>query len=310
MHIISPDTKIDFLSKKKITLPISLAIILAGFISIMVHGGLNLGIDFAGGTLVQAKFEKAVPSDDIRILLNNSELGSVDVQEFGQPEEVLIKITSSSDKFTDVGKSVKAILEAKYTDNPISIERVEMVGPKVGNELRSQAILAMLYAIIGIIIYISWRFEFRFATASIIALVHDVLVIISIFSLLNLEFTLQIIAALLTIIGYSLNDTIVVFDRIRENLLTRRKDSLVDTINLSVNKTLSRTLLTSLTTLLVVIILFIFGGSVIHDFAFALTLGVIVGTYSSIFIASPVLVFWQKYSKTSLTPSKKDVSLT
>jgi preprotein translocase subunit SecF len=191
-----------------------------------------------------------------------------------------------------VGSKVRNSLGGKFNKEDITIERVEMVGPKVGRDLREKALLSILYAIIGIVIYISWRFELQYAVAAIIALVHDVLVTLGAFSILDKEFTLVIIAAFLAIIGYSLNDTIVVFDRIRENLRRRGKNTFVQIINASINQTLSRTLLTSGTTLMVVVALFFFGGEIIHDFSFALLVGILVGTYSSIFIASAFLVYW------------------
>ena len=199
-------------------------------------------------------------------------------------------------KLEEIGTKVKNSLIEKYQAENIVVERVEMVGPKVGKDLREKAILSIVYAIIGIVIYISWRFEFQYAIAAIIALIHDVLVTMGAFSLAEKEFTLVIVAAFLTIIGYSLNDTIVVFDRIRENMRRKGKALLKDIINASINQTLSRTILTSGTTLLVVVALFFRGGEIIHDFSFALMIGVLVGTYSSIFIASVFLVYWESRS--------------
>jgi preprotein translocase subunit SecF len=202
-------------------------------------------------------------------------------------------VEKSEEKLEEIGTKVKNSLIGKFQADDILVERVEMVGPKVGKDLREKAILSIIYAIIGIVIYISWRFELQYAIAAIIALVHDVLVTVGAFSLADKEFTLVIVAAFLTIIGYSLNDTIVVFDRIRENMRRKGKASLSDVINMSINQTLSRTILTSGTTLLVVVALFFRGGEIIHDFSFALIVGVIVGTYSSIFIASVFLVYWE-----------------
>jgi len=199
-------------------------------------------------------------------------------------------------KLEEIGTKIKNSLIGKYEAENIVVERVEMVGPKVGKDLREKAILSIVYAIIGIVIYISWRFEFQYAVAAIIALIHDVLVTMGAFSLADKEFTLVIVAAFLTIIGYSLNDTIVVFDRIRENMRRKGKTLLKDIINTSINQTLSRTILTSGTTLLVVVALFFLGGEIIHDFSFALMVGVLIGTYSSIFIASAFLVYWESRS--------------
>ena len=228
----------------------------------------------------------------IRDGLKTIGLGESTIQEFGSKKDILIRVERSEEKLEAVGAMVKRSLSGKFHSDDIIVERVEMVGPKVGRDLREKALLSILYAIIGIVIYISWRFEFQYAIAAIIALIHDVLVTMGAFSVLDKEFTLVIVAAFLTIIGYSLNDTIVVFDRIRENLRRKGKRSLLEIINSSINQTLSRTLLTSGTTLLVVLALFFFGGEIIHDFSFALLVGVFVGTYSSIFIASVFLVYW------------------
>ena len=228
----------------------------------------------------------------IRDGLKTIGLGESTIQEFGSKKDILIRVERSEEKLEAVGAMVKRSLSGKFHFDDIIVERVEMVGPKVGRDLREKALLSILYAIIGIVIYISWRFEFQYAIAAIIALIHDVLVTMGAFSVLDKEFTLVIVAAFLTIIGYSLNDTIVVFDRIRENLRRKGKRSLSEIINSSINQTLSRTLLTSGTTLLVVLALFFFGGEIIHDFSFALLVGIFVGTYSSIFIASVFLVYW------------------
>jgi preprotein translocase subunit SecF len=220
-------------------------------------------------------------------------LGDSTIQEFGSKNHILIRVEKSEEKLEEIGSKVKNSLIGKFQTDDILVERVEMVGPKVGKDLREKAILSIIYAIIGIVIYISWRFELQYAIAAIIALVHDVLVTMGAFSLADKEFTLVIVAAFLTIIGYSLNDTIVVFDRIRENMRRKGKTSFADVINMSINQTLSRTILTSGTTLLVVVALFFRGGEIIHDFSFALIVGVVVGTYSSIFIASVFLVYWE-----------------
>ena len=228
----------------------------------------------------------------IRDGLKTIALGESTIQEFGSKRDILIRIQRSEEKLEAVGSKVRNSLGGKFNKEDITIERVEMVGPKVGRDLREKAILSILYAVIGIVIYISWRFELQYAIAAIIALAHDVLVTLGAFSILDKELTLVIIAAFLAIIGYSLNDTIVVFDRIRENLRRRGKNTLVQSVNASINQTLSRTLLTSGTTLMVVVALFFFGGEIIHDFSFALLVGILVGTYSSIFIASAFLVYW------------------
>ena len=292
MELIKLKTEIDFMGNIRTAMMFSGALILLGLVSVAFHGGLKFGIDFAGGTLIQLQFKTPPVIDDIRDGLRTIGLGDSTIQEFGNPRDILIRVQRSEEKLQAVGAQVKNSLKDKFNVEDISIERVEMVGPKVGRDLREKAVLSIIYAIIGIVIYISWRFELQYAIAAIIALIHDVLITMGAFSLLDKEFTLVIIAAFLTIIGYSLNDTIVVFDRIRENLRRRGKTPLVEIINHSINQTLSRTLLTSGTTLLVVAALFFRGGEIIHDFSFALLVGIFVGTYSSIFIASVFLVYW------------------
>ena len=292
MKIINSDTHFDFMGKIKMTMTISGLVILIGLGSIALSGGLKYGIDFAGGTLIQLQFKTPPDIEVIRDGLKTIALGESTIQEFGSKRDILIRIQRSEEKLEAVGSKVRNSLGGKFNKEDITIERVEMVGPKVGRDLREKALLSILYAIIGIVIYISWRFELQYAVAAIIALVHDVLVTLGAFSILDKEFTLVIVAAFLAIIGYSLNDTIVVFDRIRENIRRRGKNTLVQTINASINQTLSRTILTSGTTLMVVMALFFFGGEIIHDFSFALLVGILVGTYSSIFIASVFLVYW------------------
>tara|TARA_B100001123_G_scaffold190029_1_gene216871 strand:- start:243 stop:1145 length:903 start_codon:yes stop_codon:yes gene_type:complete len=292
MQLFKDKTHFDFMGKIKGAMVLSGIVILIGLGSIAVSGGLKYGIDFAGGTLVQLQFKSPPDIEVIRDGLKTIGLGESTIQEFGSKKDILIRVERSEEKLEAVGAMIKRSLSGKFNIDEIILERVEMVGPKVGRDLREKALLSILYAIIGIVIYISWRFEFQYAIAAIIALIHDVLVTMGAFSIFDKEFTLVIVAAFLTIIGYSLNDTIVVFDRIRENLRRRGKSSLSEIINSSINQTLSRTLLTSGTTLLVVVALFFFGGEIIHDFSFALLVGVFVGTYSSIFIASVFLVYW------------------
>ena len=292
MQLFKDKTHFDFMGKIKGAMVLSGIVILIGLGSIAISGGLKYGIDFAGGTLVQLQFKSPPDIEVIRDGLKTIGLGESTIQEFGSKKDILIRVERSEEKLEAVGAMIKRSLSGKFNVDEITLERVEMVGPKVGRDLREKALLSILYAIIGIVIYISWRFEFQYAIAAIIALIHDVLVTMGAFSIFDKEFTLVIIAAFLTIIGYSLNDTIVVFDRIRENLRRRGKSSLSEIINSSINQTLSRTLLTSGTTLLVVVALFFFGGEIIHDFSFALLVGVFVGTYSSIFIASVFLVYW------------------
>jgi len=302
MELIKPGTNINFVGSMKLSFFISLAMIIISIASLILHNGPNLGIDFAGGTLVEVKFKEDTTADTIRSALNTVNLGNSVIQRFGYKgdNEFLIKTEKTSSELKGLSDMIEEALSTAYPAGAFEIWRVEVVGPKVGKDLREKGMLAMIYAMIGILIYITWRFEFRYAVGSIIALVHDVTITVGIFSLLNKEFTLPIIAALLAIIGYSLNDTIVVYDRIRENLRTQRRQSLGETINGSINQVLSRTVLTSGTSLLVVAALFFLGGAVIHDFAFALLVGIIVGTYSSIFIASPTILAWETWK-----PSKK-----
>ncbi|MBT5470872.1 MAG: protein translocase subunit SecF [Nitrospina sp.] len=292
MQLFKDVTHIDFMGKIQTAKVFSAILILAGLVSIVISGGLKYGIDFAGGTLVQLQFKSPPDIEVIRDGLKTIGMGESTIQEFGSKKDILIRVERSEEKLEAVGAMVKRSLSEKFNVDEITLERVEMVGPKVGKDLREKALLSILYAIIGIVIYISWRFELQYAIAAIIALIHDVLVTMGAFSIFDKEFTLVIVAAFLTIIGYSLNDTIVVFDRIRENLRRKGKFSTTDIINASINQTLSRTLLTSGTTLLVVLALFFFGGEIIHDFSFALLIGIFVGTYSSIFIASVFLVYW------------------
>ena len=298
MQLFKSETHFDFMGRIKAAVTFSVILILIGLGSVAVSGGLKFGIDFAGGTLIQLQFKSPPDIEVIRDGLKTIGLGESTIQEFGSKKDILIRVQRSEEKLEAVGSMVRKSLMGKFNIDEITVERVEMVGPKVGRDLREKALLSILYAIIGIVIYISWRFELQYAIAAIIALVHDVLVTMGAFSIFDKEFTLVIVAAFLTIIGYSLNDTIVVFDRIRENLRRKGKSSISDMINTSINQTLSRTLLTSGTTLLVVIALFFFGGEIIHDFSFALLVGVFIGTYSSIFIASVFLVYWDSRKTT------------
>jgi preprotein translocase subunit SecF len=297
MEIIKPNTNINFLKMKMLFITVSLVLIVIGIGSVAVHKGLNYGIDFAGGILVQLKFNEAADIGKIRDGLKGIDLGESVIQEYGSPEEVMIRVEKSSESLQNLSDMITSALAKSFGEESFIVERVEVVGPQVGQDLRTKALRALLFAMIGILVYITVRFEFRFAVGAVLALLHDVIITIGVFSLLNKEFTLPIIAALLTIVGYSLNDTIVVFDRIRERMKLKKKESYEETINQSINQTLGRTLLTSLTTLVVVLALFFLGGEVIHDFSFALIVGIMIGTYSSIFIASPTLVLFQRFAK-------------
>lgn len=296
----------DFMSKKMITLMISLTLVIASYV-VLASKGLNYGIDFAGGTVIQVKYDKAAPINEMRKLIAKDALfDGASISEFGSPDEVVIRVrTSSSSVTTDMGDIAREVLKGSGN---YEIRRVDIVGPKVGNELREKGIMAMLLAIIGILIYVSFRFEWRFALASIVALVHDVSIALGAISLFEVEVNLDILAAMLTILGYSLNDTIIVFDRIREGINKIKSAVLAEVINESVTRTLSRTTLTSLTTFFVVLTLWMYGGEIIHGFGFTLLVGIIVGTYSSIFVASPVLIwlgFDIKAFRTKLSEKEK-----
>lgn len=295
MEFIRPEINLDIVGKMKLAAICSLILIIVSIASVILHGGLRLGIDFAGGTVVQVKFQEEATTGRIRSALKTINLEGSVIQEFGYKDnnEFLIRTEKSSSDLKGLSGKIENALITEYGKDKFEIRRIEFVGPKVGADLRQKGILAMIIAIGGILVYITWRFEFRYAIGAIIALIHDVIITVGGFSILDKEFTLPIIAALLTIIGYSLNDTIVVFDRIRENTRKLRKQSLREVTNASINQVLSRTVLTSVTTLLVVLALFILGGAVIHDFAFALLIGILVGTYSSAFIASPTVLVWE-----------------
>ncbi|MFQ5431757.1 MAG: protein translocase subunit SecF [Nitrospinota bacterium] len=292
MKFFGKTSNIDFLKQRRLAFALSTLCILLTIISIVLHGGLHYGIDFAGGTLVQVKFKDTAPIQDIRDLFDDLNIGTGQIQQFGESNDVLINIQTSDNAQGEAVKQLKGGLVKRFGDASFSIERVEIVGPKVGKDLSTKAILALAYSLIGILIYVSYRFELRFALAAVAALAHDTIITVGAFSIADKEFTLPVIAALLTVIGYSLNDTIVVFDRIRENLRLKRSLPLFELANLSINQTIGRTIITSGTTLFVVIAIFIFGGSVIHDFSFAMLIGVVVGTYSSIFVASSILIAW------------------
>jgi preprotein translocase subunit SecF len=294
MELIKPGINFDFVGKMKIAFAISIAAMVISIASVLWHGGLNYGIDFAGGTLVQIKFQKDTSADRIRDAFKPIGLQNVVIQPFGD-HEVVVRIGDAAAEGKELASVIEQSLQTAFGPGTFDIRRVEMVGPKVGKDLTRKAMFAIFFSWIGMLAYIAWRFEFRYAVGGIAALVHDTLITIGALSLLNKEFDLTIVAALLTIIGYSINDTIVVFDRIRENARKSSKQSLTQVVNESINQTLSRTILMSFTVFLVLLALFFLGGAVIHDFSFALLVGVAVGTYSSIFIASPVVLAWEKY---------------
>ena len=304
MQFLSGTTNYNFMSKRKLAAFISMLLLLASIASLAIQG-LNFGIDFTGGTMIELAYEEEAQLNDIRTKLEQSGYDDAIVQNFGSVHEVLIRLPISGDKnMSELSNLVVASLQAEH-ETKIDVRRVEFVGPQVGEELTEQGGLAMLYALIGILIYVAFRFEYRFAIGSVAALVHDVVLTLGIFSVFQLEFDLTVLAAILAIIGYSLNDTIVVFDRVRETFLRMRKGSSEEIVNRALNDTLSRTLMTSITTLLVVTSLFVFGGEVIHAFSIALLLGIVIGTYSSIYIASNT-VLAMGVSKADLMPPEKE----
>ncbi len=358
--INNPD--FEFITHRKIALRISLAVIVIGIISLIAHGGPKYGIDFTGGAAITFNFDKDVAAEDVRSALNRAGLESFEVTHFGDRNHVLIRLQLADASDNNYLGQIQTQFDSAFPDNPYIVEQNDLVGPKIGTELREKAMLAMLFAMIGIVIYISIRFEaesflgvlvtlifgllvltvssssvvlasdlwtiliillsaavigyicvkfdFKYAMGAIVALIHDVMITVGIFSLLNKELDLSIVAALLTIVGYSLNDTIVLFDRIREEYPKERKRLSLDRIiNKSINHVLSRTLVTSLTTMLVILILLLFGGEVIRSFALAIFIGIVVGTYSSIYIASPVLIYWHSRFGSSTELSNRKIAV-
>ncbi len=284
----------EFINRRRTACMISVSLIVIGLLSIAFHKGLNYSIDFKGGSVLEVRFDEPVPMESLRRSVEKADVGTFEIQEFGDPREILVRV-EKSDTSGDLGPKVISNFENDHPDRTVELRREETVGPRIGKELRSKAFLAIVFSILGILIYISWRFEFRFAIAAVIALLHDVMITLGFFSIMDFEISLSVIAAFLTIVGYSLNDTIVVFDRIREDLRLFARKPYDRVLNTAINRTLSRTVLTSLTTLAVVTFLMVAGGTVIRDFAVALFVGVIVGTYSSQFVASPVLVEWNNW---------------
>ena len=294
---------IDFVSKRTIATIISLVLLIGSVVSLATQG-LNFGIDFTGGTMIELSYQTPAELDKIREKLNQAGYQEAVVQNFGSIYDVLIRLPAqASPNMAELSNQIVSVLQQSEVE--LDIRRIEFVGPQVGKELTEQGGLAMVYALIVILIYVAFRFEYRFAIGSIMALIHDVLLTLGFFSVTQLSFDLTVLAAILAIIGYSLNDTIVVFDRIRETFLRLRKGHATEIVNHALNATLRRTLMTSMTTLLVVISLLIFGGEVIHGFALALFVGIIIGTYSSIYIASSTILALG-VSKADLMPPEKD----
>lgn len=280
----------DFIKNRKIAYTISAVIILIGLISIIFHG-FNFGIDFSGGTLLQLRFDKSVSTAEIRKVLGEFNLSQSTIQNLSENEFIIR--TENID--TERRKEILSVLKEKLA-NP-EVLRMETVGPIIGEDLKRSSLYALIFAFIGIILYVTLRFEFKFSVVSILALFHDCLIVLGIFSLLRKEISIQVVAAILTIIGYSVNDTIIILDRLRENIKFKTRETFEDLINLSINQTLTRTIFTTLTTIFPIVTLYFFGGTILSDFALALLLGMVVGTYSSICIASPLLIEWNKIFK-------------
>ena len=327
MYFLKREPRIDFLGRRGLAGIVSAVLIVIGIVSLGVRG-LAFGIDFTGGTLVEVSYEETVEASSVRDLIAKAGFESALVQYFGTSKDILVRLPASAvEDAAQVSSRIMVALRSPYKETlvtsasgdlqqclsyggasgrcAVQMRRVEFVGPQVGEELTQKGGLAMLYALLGILIYVSWRFEWRFAIGAVAALVHDVLITVGVFSVLGLEFSLPVLAAILAVIGYSLNDTIVVFDRVRENFRKMRRGTPIEIMNVSVNQTLSRTLLTSLTTLLVVLTLLTIGGEVINGFATALLVGVLVGTYSSIFIANPAVLVLG-ISREDMLPVKKE----
>lgn len=289
MQILSSKTHIDFLGKRKIAMSFSLILILLSVVS-LYDRGLNLGIDFTGGYLIEVGYENPVELEPVRQSLANSDYSDAIVQHFGTSRDLLVRIAPREGvNSASISDEVLLILKNTSIDK-VDMRRIEFVGPQVGEELREQGGLALLVALFGILIYVGLRFQAKSAFGAILALVHDVIITIGVFSVTQMAFDLSVLAAILAVIGYSLNDTVVVLDRIRETFRSQRKGEPLEILNISINNTLSRTLMTSATTLLVLGSLFVLGGEVIHGFAFALIIGVFIGTYSSVYVASSTLI--------------------
>ncbi len=327
MQLFRTITKIDFMGMRRAALGLSVILII-GAVASLTTRGLNFGIDFTGGTLVETSYSEAVEIANVRDALEQAGFGEAVVQYFGTAKDIMVRLPVREGLATaEISNKIMSALRGQLGERlvagadasaqlcvsdgtspapcQVQMRRVEFVGPQVGAELANKGGLAMLYALVGILFYVAWRFEWRFAVGSIAALVHDVTITTGILSFLQVDFSLTVLAALLAVIGYSLNDTIVVFDRIRENFRKLRKRTPVKIVNVSINETLPRTLLTSVTTMLVLLALFFLGGDIIHGFAIALIIGVVVGTYSSIFVASP-LVLQLGLTREDMLPVKKE----
>ena len=289
------NTNIDFMGLKKYAFAFSGLVVLFGLFAIfqIFTGRANLGIDLAGGTSIQVRFEKPVAIDQVRKALAAGGFAEASLQAVPDENIILIKVSERGEEEKMVGEKVLGLLRQAFPSNPQTVESVSEIGPAIGKKLRTDALFALFVSAAAIILYLAWRFEFKFGVAAAVATFHDVIMLVSIFYLLGREMDLLFITALLTIGGYSLTDTVVVFDRIRENIRLRKKNTFSETINLSVNEVLSRTVITSLTTFMACVALLLFGGNVLRDFSLALAIGIIIGTYSSIFVASPIVAIWR-----------------
>ena len=304
MQIFKKPTNIDFMGKRKLAIVFSLLLIGISIGSLAVRG-LNFGLDFTGGTLIEVGYEQAVDLQEVRRALDKTGLDDAVVQHFGTAKDVLVRLPPRVGEESEaLGDQILLALKST-SDSEVKLRRQEFVGPQVGDELRDKGGLAMLIALAFILVYVMARFEYRFALGAIAAVIHDVIIVMGCFALFQWDFDLTVLAAVLAVIGYSLNDTIVVFDRIRENFRKMRKDSPISVINTSLNQTLSRTLMTSITTLMVVLAMFFLGGELIHSFSLALIIGILVGTYSSIYVASTAALAL-KITSASLMPVKKE----
>jgi preprotein translocase subunit SecF len=303
MRQIFVNANFNFVGKRRWFYGVSVGFVLLSLLSIALHGGINYGIDFTGGTLIQVRFDKAVPVGQVRRGLDEIKLGSAVIQQFGGPEEHLIRLPHTDQKPEQITARVQAALETA-TGSKVELRRVEFVGPQVGRDLQLQALYAVLAGMAGILVYVAIRFDYRGGVVSILALAHDVIVTLGALSVTNREMSLPVLAALLTIVGYSINDTIVVFDRIRETRGRgiRKGQDLAGLINGAINQTLSRTVLTSFTVFITALVLFVFGGEVLRDFSFALLVGVVTGTYSSVAAATLAMdweLWWSRRSPAS-----------
>ena len=289
------NTNIDFMGLKKYAFAFSGLVVLFGLFAVfqIFTGRANLGIDLAGGTSLQVRFEQPVAIDQVRKALAAGGFPEASLQAVPDENIILIKVSARGKEEKMVGEKVVGLLRQGFPSNPQTVESVSEIGPAIGKKLRTDALFALIVSAAAIILYLAWRFEFKFGVAAAVATFHDVIMLVSIFYLLGREMDLLFITALLTIGGYSLTDTVVVFDRIRENIRLRKKNTFSETINLSVNEVLSRTVITSLTTFVACVALLLFGGVVLKDFSLALAIGIIIGTYSSIFVASPIVAIWR-----------------